>query len=98
MNNLSQAMECAEMDSKAQSVFPQVCECDPETALQGIPTEQIYFFKTIKNIQEIIEEKTGWVGDLLSLYLAFLNTAPEHLWNFDAVQTRGIRKQYFESL
>ena len=98
MNSLSEALGCAGVASNAQSVSPQVCECDRENALKGISTEQIYVFKTIKNIQEIIGEKAGWVGDLLSPYLAFLDTSPEQLWNFDAVQTPGIRKQYFESL
>lgn len=98
MNSLSEALGCAGVAGDAESASPEVCECDRETALKGIPTEQIYVFKTIKNIQEIIDEKTCWVGDLLSPYLAFLNISPEQLWNFDAVQTRGIRKQYFESL
>ncbi|PUU74578.1 hypothetical protein B9Z19DRAFT_1133048 [Tuber borchii] len=95
MNNVSEAAGAA---SNAQSVSPPVYECDRENALKGIPTEQIYVFKTIENIQEIIGKTAGWVGDLLYPYLAFLDTPPEQLWNFDAVQTPGICKQYFESL
>ena len=41
MNKVSEALGCAEVASKAQSVFLQVCECDRETALKGISTEQI---------------------------------------------------------
>ena len=98
MNNISEAWGCAGVASNPESVPPPVCEWDRVTALKGIPTEQIYVFKTIKNIQEIIDERAGWVGDLLSPYLAFLDISPEQLSNFNAVHTRGIRKQYFESL
>lgn len=99
MNNTSEAWGCAGVASNPpESVSSPVCEWDRETALKDIPTEQIYVFKTIKNIQEIIDEKAGWMGDLQSPYLAFLGISPEQFSNFNAVQTRGIRRQYFESL
>ncbi|PUU83527.1 hypothetical protein B9Z19DRAFT_1060923 [Tuber borchii] len=98
MDTKDGALRHTEPASITEITTEEVSECGLKNALRGIPAQQIHIFLKTWNVLEILDETSVWMNSLPCPYLAFLNTSPQQIIDFEAVQTPGIRKQYIESL